>query len=727
MERITDIYNEVYLMRVKKDQNELIDDVVQGELGDCYFLSALSALAEREERIKKLFVDQVINKQGYYIIRVYINGLPVKIVVDDFFPCMNNSLAFSSIEEDSLNIWPLLLEKAWAKVNSGYNNIIEGNVSQAFEFLTPSPNYIFYHSNCEESELYKKIKIADEKDFIICCDISDQTSSGLNNNLSSLGLLTNHAYSIISVHEITTRSGESIKLLKIRNPWGNFEWNGDWSDNSNKWTTQIKNQLGFSLNVKDEGIFFMSFKDYFRFFTTTYINKYHKNNEYVWKQFEINPSDSYNIKIVSLKIKKPVHAYLYLHNISSKIYASTSMKKDYANNFANVTLLKVVKESSSFFGSASGRYDKLVIEEDFTPGEYLVIVKFPKKNNTQVLDYQKFISNDKITKLNFTLAFYSELLAGDVLFEEVDTFTNLEQNLFNAYVSLASSEDKKKEFFYKEGEPKTWRYLNFNSEDDAYGALVYKNESNALIREQLKIISLKNIQIIPISKLENNILNLGEKEEEFYEDIIENDFIETLKSFEKFGSKFSFNYKKSDKELVSTENMLTIDMTIAPSSYFVVLFEKIDEVSSMKCESSINLEYPTSFLWNERKFLGKKQRIKYKDNKQLDLFESVIRHSSGLLFKYKNKTREHRLEVKIKIENIENLALNNDLFLFYNKMDKIFKREKNYFQYSEKDNLIKLILEPNELILVDFKSVDPYQKFGLNTKIDYLISLSQLN
>lgn len=34
------------------------NDVVQGALGNCYFLSVLSALAEKPDRIKKLFVDK---------------------------------------------------------------------------------------------------------------------------------------------------------------------------------------------------------------------------------------------------------------------------------------------------------------------------------------------------------------------------------------------------------------------------------------------------------------------------------------------------------------------------------------------------------------------------------------------------------------------------------------------------------------------------------------------
>lgn len=44
------------------------DDILQGCLGDCYFLSALSALAEFPEMIAKIFVTQKINKAGCYVV-----------------------------------------------------------------------------------------------------------------------------------------------------------------------------------------------------------------------------------------------------------------------------------------------------------------------------------------------------------------------------------------------------------------------------------------------------------------------------------------------------------------------------------------------------------------------------------------------------------------------------------------------------------------------------------
>lgn len=45
-------------------------DVIQGQLGDCYFLCALSVLAEFPERIKRLFVTKHPNEYGCYCLRL---------------------------------------------------------------------------------------------------------------------------------------------------------------------------------------------------------------------------------------------------------------------------------------------------------------------------------------------------------------------------------------------------------------------------------------------------------------------------------------------------------------------------------------------------------------------------------------------------------------------------------------------------------------------------------
>jgi calpain-15 len=62
--------------------------------------------------------------------------------------------------------------------------------------------------------------------------------------LSKLGLITNHAYTVINSAVLKKSNGAEIKLLKMKNMWGTNEWVGDWSDSSTKWTQEFKKEVG---------------------------------------------------------------------------------------------------------------------------------------------------------------------------------------------------------------------------------------------------------------------------------------------------------------------------------------------------------------------------------------------------------------------------------------------------------------------------------------------------
>lgn len=51
-----------------------------------------------------------------------------------------------------------------------------------------------------------------------------------------------------------------VDLVQLRNPWGNFEWKGRWSDKSDCWNKKLKKELNFE--AKDDGIFWMDFDDF---------------------------------------------------------------------------------------------------------------------------------------------------------------------------------------------------------------------------------------------------------------------------------------------------------------------------------------------------------------------------------------------------------------------------------------------------------------------------------
>jgi hypothetical protein len=57
------------------------------------------------------------------------------------------------------------------------------------------------------------------------------------------GIAASHAYSILEVREVQDDEGTEWCLFKMRNPWGNHEWNGLWSDKSEIWTEELIQEL----------------------------------------------------------------------------------------------------------------------------------------------------------------------------------------------------------------------------------------------------------------------------------------------------------------------------------------------------------------------------------------------------------------------------------------------------------------------------------------------------
>lgn len=120
-------------------------DIRQGALGDCYLLSAMSIIAHsRPELITKIFhpESRVLRFEGLYSIMLYSGKKPTIITVDDkfFAESRNGAHAFARLSTDTKvnerELWPLLVEKAYAKFHGSYSNIEGGLVHCALEELT---------------------------------------------------------------------------------------------------------------------------------------------------------------------------------------------------------------------------------------------------------------------------------------------------------------------------------------------------------------------------------------------------------------------------------------------------------------------------------------------------------------------------------------------------------------------------------------------------------------
>ena len=123
------------------------NDIDQGFLGDCYFLSGCSAVAEHPRRFNQIILTDFINNAGIFVINGYIRGIPQTIYIDDYIPFRvydsGNEKPIFAQQADDGALWALLLEKVWAKVAGNYQSTIAGNAFELFEFIGGSP-YITY-------------------------------------------------------------------------------------------------------------------------------------------------------------------------------------------------------------------------------------------------------------------------------------------------------------------------------------------------------------------------------------------------------------------------------------------------------------------------------------------------------------------------------------------------------------------------------------------------------
>ena len=225
-----------------------------------------------------LFITTKINQYGVYAVKICKNGEWREVVVDDRFPCFQGEPSFSKAHGDEL--WVLLMEKAWAKLHGSYERIEAGFAENVLRDLTGAPTEQVYSD--DQEKLWEKLIDAESKGYLIAA--SAGTTKASKELLEKLGLIGNHSYGILDVREITMDDGSKERLVKVRNPWGDFEWNGDWGDDSELWTPKLEKLLGQSDG--NDGIFFMNLEDFCHYFSRVQICRI--NDNYKYSSFKCN-------------------------------------------------------------------------------------------------------------------------------------------------------------------------------------------------------------------------------------------------------------------------------------------------------------------------------------------------------------------------------------------------------------------------------------------------------
>ena len=206
-----------------------IDDVRQGYLGNCYLMSSLAAMTNIPQLICQLFRSFQLNKNGCFEIGLNIEGEWQIVLLDDYFPCSKKTRVPIFAKPNGPELWVMLLEKAWAKINGGYLNITGGYASEVLSVFTSFPIETFDLLIKDIDLIWKELKKAFEDGHIITC------CSKFDNEIEKYGLVSGHTFTVTNLVEGYVNK-KYTRLIKLRNPWGYKEWIGDWSDHSKLWT-----------------------------------------------------------------------------------------------------------------------------------------------------------------------------------------------------------------------------------------------------------------------------------------------------------------------------------------------------------------------------------------------------------------------------------------------------------------------------------------------------------
>lgn len=214
-------------------------------------------------------------------------------------------------------LWAVILEKAYAKWCGSYAKLDGGFVLWAWHSMTG--DNVFQMSKEDDGNWMREdmVPLEEEGDKRACGfrktkekytvdDIwillkkYDQQKALLSGSIGKTqygqfsgpngeqllegeGLAAGHAYSILSAVDVTdtpqvgfgdlkvdmnvTGGAKHFKLVKLRNPWGTFEWKGDWSDKSPLWKKHPHIAKKLKFEDADDGCFWMTYEDFSQIYT----------------------------------------------------------------------------------------------------------------------------------------------------------------------------------------------------------------------------------------------------------------------------------------------------------------------------------------------------------------------------------------------------------------------------------------------------------------------------
>nr|XP_040145598.1 calpain-7 isoform X3 [Ictidomys tridecemlineatus] len=256
--------------------------IKQTIVSDCSFVASLAISAAYERRFNKKLITSIIYPQnkdgepeynpcGKYMVKLHLNGVPRKVIIDDQLPVDHKGELLCSYSNNKSELWVSLIEKAYMKVMGGYD-FPGSNSNIDLHALTGwIPERIAMHSDSQTFSKDNSFRMLYQRfhkgDVLITASTGMMTEA----EGEKWGLVPTHAYAVLDIREF-----KGLRFIQLKNPWSHLRWKGRYSENDIKnWTPELQKYLNFDPRTAqkiDNGIFWISWDDLCQYYDVIYLS-----------------------------------------------------------------------------------------------------------------------------------------------------------------------------------------------------------------------------------------------------------------------------------------------------------------------------------------------------------------------------------------------------------------------------------------------------------------------
>ena len=343
--------------------------IEKGDIDNLWLLSVLAILSEKPKVLERVFKLKQANGFGFYKLKLcdMLNWYTINL--DDYFPCYPLGDPFF-VSNNPGELWPMLIEKAFAKKYGGYSQLEGGNCKQAFVDLTGCPVFEYSFNNPDVKKLIDQNiiwsmikKWKSEKSFVLA--VLEKPLNIKNGDKT----VTEHGYGINRVFRME-------RIVEVKDYLNCCDFNEKLKQDSTNWTEFLTESIGPKF---EDNMIYLTFDEFLSSFKKLTVCKATRLSEirFKGKFVKITENENKDIQLFSskwfyrLNVKEKANIIIGIHQQDEKCLG---VKQTNPNVDLGLAIFNIKSGSYQLINYFPSKQQREVYEEvELNKGNYFII------------------------------------------------------------------------------------------------------------------------------------------------------------------------------------------------------------------------------------------------------------------------------------------------------------------------------------------------------------------